>query len=96
MSEINQDIVKKIAFLSRLRIEDDKLEKTADEFNSILDWMSQLSEVDTDNVEPLVAVNDQFVQLREDEVTDGNIMEEVLENAPSRDYEYFAVPKFVD
>jgi Asp-tRNA(Asn)/Glu-tRNA(Gln) amidotransferase C subunit len=44
----------------------------------------------------LVAVNDQFVQLREDKITDGNIMEEVLENAPSKDYEYFAVPKFVD
>lgn len=93
---IDNDTVKKIAFLSRLKIEDDKLDATKDEFNKILQWVEQLNEVDTDDVEPLISVNENNLQLRRDEVTEGNQAEAVLANAPQKEYGYFIVPKVVE
>ena len=93
---IDTETVRKIAFLSRLRVDDDKVQATEDEFNKILGWVDQLQEVDTQNVAPLVSVNENYLQMREDEVTDGNMPEEILANAPTKEYGYFAVPKVVE
>ncbi len=93
---IDTQTVKKIAFLSRLKIEDDKIEAAKEEFDKILDWVEQLKEVDTDNVEPLISVNENHLILRKDEVTDGNQPEAVLANAPQKQYGYFTVPKVVE
>ncbi len=93
---IDANTVKKIAFLSHLKIEDDKVAATQEEFNKILQWVDQLKEVDTDNVEPLVSVNNEHLRLRQDEVTEGNQAEAVLANAPVKEYGYFVVPKVVE
>ena len=93
---IDAQTVKRIAFLSRLRVEDDKLEATENEFNKILKWVDQLKEVNTDEVEPLVSVNEAHLEMREDKVTEGNQSEAVLANAPMKEYGYFAVPKVVE
>ncbi len=88
--------VKRIAFLSRLKVEDEKIEATKEEFNKILNWIEELNEVNTDTVEPLIAVNDTTLRMREDEVTSGNCKDDVLKNAPAAEYDYFAVPKVVE
>lgn len=93
---IDTQTVRRVAFLSRLKIEDDKIAATEDEFNKILGWVDQLAEVDTENVAPLVSVNENYLQMRQDEVTDGNIADEILANAPMKEYGYFAVPKVVE
>ena len=93
---IDNQTVKRVAFLSRLKVEEDKIEATKEEFNKILTWIEELNEVNTDDTEPLVAVNDTVLRWREDEVTDGNYREKVLQNAPSAEYDYFAVPKVVE
>lgn len=93
---MDEQTVKKIAFLSRLKIEDDRIEATKDEFEKILTWVDQLKEVDTDNVEPLISVNENSIQLREDEVTTGQCSDDILANAPMKEYGYFAVPKVVE
>ena len=93
---IDRETVRRIAFLSRLKIEDDKIADTEDEFNKILNWVEQLSEVNTDGIEPLVSVNDTNLTLRQDEVTEGNQAEAVLKNAPQAQYGYFTVPKVVE
>ncbi len=93
---IDRETVRRIAFLSRLKIEDDKIADTEDEFNKILNWVEQLSEVNTDGVEPLVSVNDTNLTLRQDEVTEGNQADAVLKNAPQAQYGYFTVPKVVE
>jgi len=85
-----------VAFLARLKVEDSKVEQTKDEFNKILNWVEQLNEVNTENVEPLVSVNDTTLHLREDDVTDGNLKTEILKNAPMQEFGYFAVPKVVE
>ena len=93
---IDTQTVKRIAFLSRLRVEDDKLEATENEFNKILKWVDQLKEVNTDEVDPLVSVNEAHLEMREDKVTEGNQAEAALANAPMKEYGYFAVPKVVE
>lgn len=93
---IDTDTVKKIAFLSRLRVSDDKIADTQKEFNDILKWIEQLKDVDTSNVEPLESVNEEALRLREDVVNDGNQRDAVLANAPDAEYGYFVVPKVVE
>lgn len=93
---IDTETVKRVAFLSRLRIDDDKIEATKEEFNKILAWIEELNEINTDNVEPLVAVNNTALRMRKDEVTAGRCKEAVLQNAPAAEYDYFAVPKVVE
>lgn len=93
---IDNETVKRVAFLSRLKVEDNKIEATKEEFNKILSWIEELNEVNTDNVEPLISVNDTTLRLRDDEITDGGCQESVLANAPDKEYDYFAVPKVVE
>ena len=93
---IDKETVKKVAFLSRLRIEDDKIEATEQEFNKILTWIEQLNEVNTADVGPLVSVNESTSVCREDKVTEGNQSAAVLANAPQAEYGYFVVPKVVE
>lgn len=59
----------------------DKIEATEKEFNKILQWVEQLKEVNTDEVEPLISVNENNLTLRADEVTEGNQADAVLANA---------------
>jgi aspartyl-tRNA(Asn)/glutamyl-tRNA(Gln) amidotransferase subunit C len=93
---IDNQTVKRVAFLSRLKIEDERLEETKQEFNGILSWVEQLNEVETTAVEPLVSVNEDTLPLRDDVVNDGNLKDQVLQNAPMQEYGYFAVPKVVE
>lgn len=93
---IDNETVKKVAFLARLRVEEDKLEETSVEFNKILAWVEQLNEVNTSGVELLVSVNEEPLVCREDTVSDGCCKDEILANAPMSEFGYFAVPKVVE
>jgi len=95
MSVTNEQ-VRHIARLARIAMSDDELERLLPELNNILGWVEQLGEVDTDGVEPLTAVIDQKMRLREDIVNDGNIRDEVLANAPDAQHGFFAVPKVIE
>jgi aspartyl-tRNA(Asn)/glutamyl-tRNA(Gln) amidotransferase subunit C len=88
--------VRHIARLARIAMSDEEIDRLAPELNNILDWIEQLGEVDTDGVEPLTAVIDQQLRLRDDVVTDGNIREDVLANAPEAQHGFFAVPKVIE
>lgn len=75
---------------------DAEVEAMVPELNNILAWVEQLGEVQTDGVEPLTAVIDQQLRLREDAVTDGGIRDAVLANAPDAQHGFFAVPKVIE
>lgn len=88
--------VKKIAKLARIRLSEDDVAHYGREINGILKWIEQLSEVNTDGVAALASVSDQPLPWRTDVVTDGNIQEQVLKNAPNASYGCFAVPKVIE
>ncbi|MBV9526888.1 Asp-tRNA(Asn)/Glu-tRNA(Gln) amidotransferase subunit GatC [Sphingomonas sp.] len=93
---VSPEQVRHIAKLARIAMSDDELDRLVPELNNILGWVEQLGEVDTDGVEPLTAVIDQKLRLRDDVVDDGNIRDEVLANAPEAQHGFFAVPKVIE
>jgi aspartyl-tRNA(Asn)/glutamyl-tRNA(Gln) amidotransferase subunit C len=88
--------VRHIARLARIGMSDGEIDALVPELNNILGWVEQLGEVDTDGVEPLTAVIEQKLRLRDDVVDDGNIRDEVLANAPEAQHGFFAVPKVIE
>ena len=93
---VSPEQVRHIAKLARIAMSDEEIERLVPELNEILGWVEQLGEVDTDGVEPLTAVIDQKLRLRDDVVTDGNIRDQVLANAPEAQHGFFAVPKVIE
>ena len=93
---VNTEQVRHIARLARIAMSEAEVEALVPELNNILGWVEQLGEVDTDGVEPLTAVIDQKLRLREDVVTDGDCRDAVLANAPAAEHGFFAVPKVIE
>ncbi len=93
---IDADTVRKIAFLARIRVDEDRLDPMARELDGILGWIEQLGEVDTDGVEPMTSVADLTLPRREDVVTDGNDPAKVVSNAPDPVDNFYTVPKVVE
>ena len=88
--------VRKVAGLARIAISDGEAEALVPELNNILGWVDQLAAVDTEGVEPLTAVIDQKLRLRDDVVDDGDVRDKVLLNAPDAQHGFFAVPKVIE
>ncbi|MFZ4125298.1 MAG: Asp-tRNA(Asn)/Glu-tRNA(Gln) amidotransferase subunit GatC [Rickettsiales bacterium] len=85
-----------VAKLARIRLSEAEVPHYAKEINGILKWIEQLGEVNTDNVAPLASISEQALPWREDKVTDGNIQQQVLKNAPGAEYGCFTVPKVIE
>ena len=93
---MDEQTVRKVARLANIEIQDDQVEKIGAELSGILQWVEQLGEVDTDNVEPLANVVNIDLKLRKDEVNDGQCADKVLANAPEETQGFFVVPKVVE
>lgn len=88
--------VRRIARLARIRVSDEEVTTLQGELNAILGYVEQLAEVNVDGVEPLSGGAQMALRQRDDVVTDGDIAERVLANAPDRELNFFAVPKVVE
>ena len=93
---VSHDQVRHIAKLARIAMSEEELERLVPELNAIIGWVEQLAEVNTDGIKPLTAVIEQKMRLRDDKVTDGNIRDDVLANAPAAQHGFFAVPKVIE
>ena len=93
---VDTETVKKIARLARIAIDDAEAEKMVGELNGILEWVEQLGEVDVTGVEPMTAVMANTTRLRNDVVTDGDVRDKVLANAPAKEGSFFGVPKVIE
>lgn len=93
---LDKDTVRNIAFLARIRIDDDELDHLAGELSRILGWIEQLDEVDTEGVEPMTSVVDMELPRRADVVTSGDRRDAVLANAPDPQDGFYAVPKVIE
>ena len=93
---VDVSTVKKVAGLARIAISDAEADALVPELNNILGWIEQLQEVDTTTVEPMTAVIANHLRLRDDAVTEGDIRDKVLANAPQAEHGFFAVPKVIE
>ena len=88
--------VRRIAHLARIAVADEEVEHLKGELNAILAFVEQLGEVDVTGVEPMTSVTPMRMKQRPDMVTDGDIADQILANAPATDGNYFLVPKVVE
>ena len=93
---IDQNTVRKIATLARIRVDEEDLPRLEGELNSILKWVEMLGEVNTDGVEPMTSVVHTRMKKRVDSVTDGNKPDDIVANAPVAEDHFFVVPKVVE
>jgi aspartyl-tRNA(Asn)/glutamyl-tRNA(Gln) amidotransferase subunit C len=96
LMSLDSTAVRRIAKLARIRVNDADVATLQTELNAILGYVEQLNEVNVTGIEPLSGGAQMAMRLREDAVTDGNIAEQILANAPDRSDMFFAVPKVVE
>ncbi len=94
--QVDTATVKRIARLARIKITDEEAKGLEAELSGILQWVEQLGEVDTEGVEPMTRVVATELKQRQDAVTDGEIADDVMRNAPLAENHYFVVPKVVE
>ncbi len=94
--QVDEATVRRIARLARIKITDAEAKSLEGELSGILDWVKQLDEVDTANVEPMTRVVPIELKQRADKVTDGEIADQVTANAPMTEDHFFVVPKVVE
>ena len=93
---VDEKTVRRIADLARIAVPDEEVAKLSEELNAILGFVEQLSEVDTDGIQPMTSVVEREIKRREDVVSDGGYADNIVANAPVQDDNYFAVPKVVE
>jgi len=94
--QVDEATVRRIARLARIKITDAEAKGLKSELSGILNWVEQLDKVDTSLVEPLTRVVPIELKEREDKVTDGDIADDIVKNAPMVEDHYFVVPKVVE
>ncbi len=93
---VDSATVRRIAHLARIKVSDEDVPHLQDELNAILSFVEELSGVDVSGVEPMTSVMPMPMKKRADVVTDGEIADAIVANAPERDDHFFKVPKVVE
>lgn len=88
--------VRQIAHLARIAVKDDEIEHLKSEINDVLAFVEQLAEVDVSGVDPMTSVTPMAMKKRPDAVTDGEIADDIVRNAPAAQDYFFLVPKVVE
>lgn len=94
--KIDKAALTKIAHLARLQIKPEEEDALLNSMDSVLSWMEQLDEVNTEGVEPLIHMMDEENNWREDAAENTLSREDALRNAPSRNATYIMVPKVIE
>ena len=93
---IEKNQVKKVAKLSRISLDESKVESLSKDLNSIIKFVEQLNKLDTKDTKPLSSVIDKTLEPRNDKVNDGKIKDEILKNSPDKNEDFFIVPKVIE
>ena len=94
--EFDKKSLLKLGKLARISISDDKLNNLSKDLNSILEFVDQLKEIKTDQVDPTSNSLNQKLEVRDDKVITKNNAEDILENAPEKEMDFFVVPKVIE
>ncbi|MGD1847310.1 MAG: Asp-tRNA(Asn)/Glu-tRNA(Gln) amidotransferase subunit GatC [Salibacteraceae bacterium] len=94
--KVDDKLVDHLSHLARLRFEDSAREDIKTDLGRILDFVEKLSELDTDDVQPLIYMTEAENVVREDQSQLTVTKEEALKNAPVKDSDYFKVPKVIN
>ena len=93
---IDKNQVKKVAKLSRISLEDNKIDSLSKDLDSILNFVEKLNELDTKEIKTLKSIADKTLEARKDIVDDGKIKNDILKNSPEKNEDFFIVPKVIE
>jgi aspartyl-tRNA(Asn)/glutamyl-tRNA(Gln) amidotransferase subunit C len=93
---VDLNAVRRIAHLARIGVSEAEMPHLQVDINAILEFVQALDEVDVEGVEPMTSVLPMRLPTRDDVVTDGDIAQQVLANAPVTEDGFFLVPKVVE
>jgi len=96
MTKITKEEVNKVANLARLELNENEINNHAEQLEKILDYIRQLEKIDTDDVLCTTRAIEVVNVFRKDEKKKSDCNEELLELGPSREDEYFKVPKIIN
>tara|TARA_B100000579_G_C22395244_1_gene649169 strand:- start:223 stop:510 length:288 start_codon:yes stop_codon:yes gene_type:complete len=95
MTKISSSDVRKVAHLARLDLPEDQIATYTSQLEEILTYVDQLQEIDTQNVPPTTRAVEVVNQMREDIVDLNCSREDILNQAPHREGDFFRVPKIL-
>ena len=96
MTKISKEEVKKVANLARLELNENEINNHAEQLEKILDYIVQLEKIDTDDVPCTTRAIEVINVFRKDENINSDLNEELLELGPSREDQYFKVPRIIN
>ena len=94
--EFDKNSTIKLAKLARLSVNDNQLNSLEKDLKSILQFIDQLKEIDTENIDPTLNSLDQKLILRDDIAEDSLSNEDLLRNVPESELGFFVVPKVIE
>ena len=94
--EFDKDGLYKLGKLSKIQIDESKLKSLSSDLGSIIEFIDRLKSIDTENVDPTSNSLDQSLVMRDDIALDANSANEILENAPQKELDFFSVPKVIE
>ena len=94
--KFDKDSLYKLGKLSKIQIDESKLKSLSSDLGSIIEFIDRLKSIDTENVDPTSNSLDQSLVMREDIASDVNTADEILENAPQKELDFFSVPKVIE
>ena len=95
MTTISSSDIRKVAHLARLELPEDQIETYTEQLEEILSYVDQLQEIDTKNVPPTTRAVEVINAMREDLVDVNCAREDILNQAPHREGDFFRVPKIL-
>tara|TARA_B100000214_G_scaffold182784_1_gene131848 strand:- start:55 stop:342 length:288 start_codon:yes stop_codon:yes gene_type:complete len=95
MTKISSSDVRKVAHLARLELSEDQIEIYTEQIEKILSYVDQLQEINTENIPPTTRAVEVVNAMREDLVEVNCSREELLNQAPQREGDFFRVPKIL-
>ncbi len=96
MTKISKEEVKKVAQLARLELNEGEIKNHAEQLEKILEYIKQLERIQTDDIPCTTRAIEVVNVFREDEKKNSDCTEELLELGPSREDQYFKVPKIIN
>ena len=95
MKRISREEVSKVAQLARLKLNEEQIDNHAAQIEKILDYINQLEKIDTTNVPCTTRAIEVINNFRSDLNVTYKNREEILNLAPSREDDFFKVPKII-
>ncbi|MBE5821013.1 MAG: Asp-tRNA(Asn)/Glu-tRNA(Gln) amidotransferase subunit GatC [Clostridiales bacterium] len=93
---ITKEQLKHIANLSNLSFNDEELEKYLVDMTGIVDFVNQLNEINTDDVEITTSILGEYNIFREDEIKESFDRELLIQNAPDSQDGMFKIPRVIE